>query len=631
MNKNKPIHQSTLDQQSAPEGLSDFQHGGLSVDDAVTESAITTTSHKDGYEPATALGNLRQIVRDKTRFEPEVISEVSEHSVYQRFTVQGIHSLAALVEHQSINGFFTRTRYDNETTRPFAAASEECGERLRLASRKLRDLLGQIETPYNVVEAGCLLAATTKHWNLHRCVPCDGDGKVKCHTCHGSKNETCWKCYGSMYVTCDAYSCNGSGRVNCSVCSGSGQVSQQVAYQVTTTTWVNGVSHNNYHTEYRTEYHSCSACSFGKNFCHRCSGTGQIQCDVCHASGKITCRTCAGYGTLVCQPCEGSGKVGEAAWVQVNNTPNYQLIWPEDADGSTPSILDKEGPHGVVAASRDRVKLLTISEDSPQSPTFVRAHYLGELDIRHLEASCNGKVYSVTAYANDLRWLSLNGVLEDLLQRDLQALQNALNEALDEEFYSSKLDHILPALKHVSDSELNSDLVESSLNQEGGEGAITTGSIVSVEYAKQVKVCILGSLRMVYTRLALQYWWKLALIMCGAKMLVWLFGSNWVSNLAAIGTILLGLYMFNRQVKKTLNDTLGSTANADRAIDIAVKGKRNRVAMAILIIPSIVLLAILSTVLPKNGPWGGPTLHQASRSINLGMFFRFVEEVTRHS
>ncbi|STR26451.1 chaperone protein DnaJ [Janthinobacterium lividum] len=468
----------------------------------------------DKEEIPTVLGKLRTLVQDKTRFEPHDITPLDEEDVLQEFSLQANYALEARFEQRVINGYFTPAGNDCRcgSHEVGALAHVQEKERLRRAAGKLDNALRQPGQAYNGVEAGVYLPHAVKYWHLDTCSNCTGRGRINCHTCYGATTETCWNCHGGRTVSCDAYGCYGSGKVSCSYCSGSGTVSEQVTdhitVQVPTTTYSNGSSHTSYHSEtrpqYRTEYRSCYHCSYGKVSCNTCHGSGSINCGTCRASGKVTCRTCSGVGDLRCNPCDGSGKVGKAAWVDVHVTPGYSVSLPKQVPDDARRIRDKESVHSLaaIASSLALAKVSIYNEDQPQE---VDALYAAKLRIVRLDASCNAEKHHLVAYGTDLRWLTLDDIVEKLLRGDLKALSDALAGSADDGLFSAHVQGLLTPLRDVAASELNADVIESVLSGDADHAHV---DVVSADYANNVRTCVLGALRQVYTRLAKQFWWK---------------------------------------------------------------------------------------------------------------------------
>ncbi|OEZ81423.1 Sel1 repeat protein [Janthinobacterium sp. HH106] len=583
-------------------------HETQGIEDApqVTETAVAAPAPvKLGKEDIpTVLGKLRTLVQDKTRFEPHDITPLGEEDVLQDFSLQANYALEARFEQRVINGYFTPSGNDcrcgSHEVGALAHAQEK--ERLRRAAGKLDNALRQAGQAYNAIEAGAYLPHAVKYWHLDTCVPCSGKGRIGCHTCHGATTETCWNCHGGRTVSCDAYGCYGSGKVSCSYCSGSGTVAEQVTdyitVQVPTTTYSNGSSHTSYHsetrTQYRTEHRNCYHCSFGKVTCNTCHGSGNINCGTCRASGKVTCRTCSGAGDLRCNPCDGSGKVGTAAWVDVHVTPGYSVSLPKPAPDDARRIRDKESVHSLaaIASSLALAKVSIYNEDQPQE---VDALYAAKLRIVRLDASCNAEKHHLVAYGTDLRWLTLDDIVEKLLRGDLKALSDALAGSADDGLFSAHVQGLLTPLRDVAASELNADVIESVLSGDADHAHV---DVVSADYANNVRTCVLGALRQVYTRLAKQFWWKSALAALAAAIAAWFFAGRGAAAVAGLLVTGAGYWLFNRKVKSVLSEALGGQQQAARAMGIAGKGRRNQLAQVLILAPASVAVLAASYGLP---------------------------------
>ena len=570
----------------------------------VTAAAAPIKLEKEGVP--TVLGKLRSLVQDKTRFEPHDITPLAEEDVLQEFSLQANYALEARFEQRVINGYFAPTGNDCRcgAQEVGALAHSQEKERLRRAASKLDNALRQPGQAYDGVEAGVYLPHGVKYWHLDTCNPCHGKGRVSCHTCHGATTETCWNCHGGRNVSCDAYGCYGSGKVSCSYCSGSGTVAEQVTdyitVQVPTTTYSNGSSHTSYHSEtrpqYRTEHRSCYHCSYGKVCCSTCHGSGNIHCGTCRASGSVTCRTCSGVGDLRCNPCDGSGKVGMAAWVDVHVAPGYSVSLPKQAPDDARRIRDKESVHSLaaVASSLALAKVSIYNEDQPQE---VDALYAGKLRIVRLDAACNGEKHHLVAYGTDLRWLTLDDIVEKLLRGDLKALSDALAGSADDGLFSAHVQGLLAPLRDVAASELNADVIESVLSGEADHAHV---DVVSADYANNVRTCVLGALRQVYTRLAKQFWWKSALAALAVAIATWFFAGRGMAAVAGLLVTGAGYWLFSRKVKNVLSEALGGEQQAERAMRIAGKGRRNQLAHVLILAPASLAVLAASYGLPAR-------------------------------
>lgn len=558
--------------------------------------------------PVSVLDKVRALVQEKTRFEPEDISAVTESDTLQDYALVATHSLEARFESRVIDGFFERTTSDvacSDAWQVDIQAEAQTALRLQLAGQRMETQLRSRDAQYDEIPDGLYLPHASKNWHLATCAGCHGDGRVQCHHCHGRKSETCYHCNGARTVTCSAYSCNGSGKINCSVCSGSGQLQESTTEYVTVnvpvTTYENGNSHTSYRSEtqpvHGTRSVTCHSCSYGKITCYTCSGSGHNNCGTCHASGSISCRTCAGRGDVTCGPCSGSGKRGNAAWVDVYATQQYAITLPDDADADARAIAAGNDVAAIAALSQV-VKLGKIKFDNLDAPATVSARYQGKLRTVRLDAVCNDSHHHIVAYGTDLRWLTLDNIVEKLLRGDLQALATALNRSADDSALSSSVVALLAPLRDVAASELNAEVIEAVL-----DGAVDHGysAILSPDYVDQVRTCVLGALRHVYTRLARRFWWQSALAALAVCSVVWLFsGALWgvLAGLLAAGA---GFLLFGRRVRLVLTDAFGDASRAARAIAIAGKGKRNRYAHALVLAPAIAGVLVLGHFLPQRG------------------------------
>lgn len=568
----------------------------------------TSSDASASSPPLSALESIRALVRDKTRFEPEDIQQIREDESVQSFVLETAYHLKAKIEQMGIDGHFQAGKQDRSCDAPLRAAQAALSGRLKLAAQLLQQELQKPEIGYSTIGDGILLPHETKHWQLYNCSRCSGGGRVTCHTCHGTAHEDCWRCQGSRAITCDAFGCF-LGKLNCSACHGTSSVSLEVSYQITVqvpvTNWVDGVAHTTYHTEYRTEYrweqHPCTAfgCLFGKVQCGRCVGTGKINCNICFATGKMTCRTCSGVGTLMCEPCRGSGSLGSVAWVDIHVSPTYKLHLPEGSHADAQSICEKEGPHGLVTAAQP-LRLVQVQMDPPDVPEALTACYRSNFRIVRLDAVCNHHDYHLVAYGRTLCWLTTDGIVEDLLRKDLEALQAVLSEVADDGLFSSRIDHLLEPLRHVTASELNAELVEAALEDGSPEAH---AAVVSAEYFQNIQKSILGSLRQIYTRLAKRFWWLALLVCVGVTACVWSASTPDWGVLAGTAALVGASLLFTYRVRRILTRALGNPALAKRAMRIATRSKRYFLAQALILGPGTLGVLVLGLALPARGPW----------------------------
>lgn len=550
---------------------------------------------------ATVLGNARKLVEDKTRFEPDDVQPVGEQQEQiQPYTITVGHFLFADPTVKGITGHFVPESQDRHTLNPDRDAQKEVATQLHVAAEQLKVALARPGRVYNQIEPGLLLAHPHKHWFLHTCSPCGGRGKVTCDPCHGRGSVTCYSCHGSRRVTCDGWGCIG-GKVNCSVCYGTGTVKKSVPYQVSRSVNVNGNWQTQWTTEYKTEFHLCGSCSNGKKTCTVCGGMGTINCRTCNASGELQCSRCHGSGHVDCIPCEASGRVGVAAWVDVRIRPGYTYQLPEDTPPDVIEMASKEGEHGLPPIS-ESFQFEQAQIYQPKGvPEAVVAKYQGKFKVARQEVICENESAHLVAYGNDLRWKTLDGIIERLLQDDLKALSNAIVASETEGAFSSKIDLLLDRLKHVAASEINVDIVEAALgNREltGHDGA------VSEEYRTNVKHSLQAALRRIYVRQSMSLAWKSMLASLLIGLAVWAFAGKMWGGATVAGVIFAGVFAHKISIRNILTKTLGDQEIAKRAIGVATKGTGGREAILLLTLPSMILALMIGWILPANAPFG---------------------------
>lgn len=589
-----------------PEDALFCDHCGKPAVPALAPALLAVAAPQAGESET--LAKVRGLVRDKTRFEPEDVQPVAEEDAAYPYRMVVQHALDARCVHREITGHFKASPLDVRCTGPGLPAYEERKRSpafLRAAMEQLERQLREPETAYDALEDGLYLGARSRHYFLSSCSACDGDGKNQCHTCLGRGKEKCWECYGNLQVNCKNWSCT-FGKVNCGGCGGAGTIARTESYQesvqVATTVYYNGESRTDYHTEYQTRYRqvydSCYSCyGGGKVDCSQCGGSSRIQCPTCHAVGTVRCRTCGGGGELTCQPCAGSGKTGDAAWTEVHLEVAHAIDLPEGMPEDARRIVQREGPHAL-ASQAVQVALHALERDDGAGQ--LAAHYAMPVRLVRLAAECSQVRYDLVAYGRELRWLTLDDIVEDLLQRDLQSLTGALARMADDGLFASDVHKLLDPLHNVAASELNADVVEAVLD---GKAATAHAGVVSAEYASAIETAVLGALRHVYTRFAKQSWWHGA----AAAAVLTLAGWAWAGLLPGLllGALALpaSLWLFRWRLRKVLGAALGGEAQAARAIELARKGRRDRTAYFLVLAPVMAVLAGTAWLLPMRGPW----------------------------
>lgn len=482
---------------------------------------------------------IRGLIRDKTRYEPEEVELHSDEEIHQPYSILVNYEIETNVTTENITGFFLSQDLSEKSKaeNPSQAAEDELTERLEFAARQIIEATEKTETKYNLIQPGVILPYARKHWVLFRCGGCNGRGRVNCYTCYGSCEETCWRCHGGLNVPCDGYGCYW-GKVNCISCSGTGQLSNVETYQES---FWNG-SYTEYRTTSRTVNVRCSAygCMYGKTQCLRCTGTAQIRCSTCLATGKITCRTCSGQGDVVCSTCEGSKEAGTSSWVDVIVKPSYALDVPDSCTVEAASAANKEGVHGLPPISKIFGYSISTTEGNP--PHTVSVNYYGQFELIKLNVNCGINLFKLVAYGSDLRWLSIDGVIEHLVEHDLSLLEKTLLECEDDDLSATRIDHILEAMKNVVGSEVNADALDAELSE---MKINSIAHLMSPEFVSRINRSILASLRQIYFRLAKKFWWKLFLATLSVNLLTWVFaGSGW-AFICGVTTVALGWGFFN--------------------------------------------------------------------------------------
>lgn len=545
---------------------------------------------------ARILQNLRTLIRDKTRFEPDEVQPISQIEFQQPFSIKVEHKLEAVVTTSNINGYFLNKDQSEkiEHADPKNAAEKEWLERQSLAAHQLTSLLNKPETTYNQVKPGEFLPNNRKFWKLNTCGGCQGKGKLVCGHCHGAGEVDCYSCNGSAKVRCTDHSCL-NGRSTCTKCHGSGRMRRETPYQVSYTAYNSAGPYTAYRTEYRTEYYSCNSCSGGRVTCPICSGRGHLNCMACLVTGKVRCSGCGGSGAITCNTCSGSGAVGIASWVDINVSQQYSLKLPDDSDSDAKAAIEVEGIHGLPKISEKF--LHTNTEFNESLPNTVLSWYDGFLPIAKLEVTCGDSKFGLAAYGTELRWIRHDGMLEYLLEPDLKQLEQALGESLKEGAFEVRIDHLIEPLKLMVSSEINSDILDKEISENNGS---SSELLISEGFSARVKQAITGVLSKIYARLAKRFWWKLALL-----VLIFDMFFSWIMKNADIGMsvgvliVILGYVFFSRNVAKLLNREMNGFERGEKLARSAKKSNSNSNARLIVILPSVFLIIGLRTFIPS--------------------------------
>lgn len=543
-----------------------------------------------------ALDKLRELIESRTRFDAVDIDVVSSQIELQPYAIDVRYTLQPQLRTSHITGFFHPRRKEDRHEHPAGAARQTQAQRLQQAVSWLHAHLQQSDTPYDAVSAGTLLPAERQFWHLSGCSICGGRGKNTCHTCSGMGRSSCSQCRGMGNHSCNYCS---FGKTNCLACFGTGSRSEQVPYTVQTQIWLpDGTSRSDYRTEYRTETRSCGSCSGGRINCATCGGSSSVRCNRCGGSGQLTCSGCAGSGTLTCTPCNGSGQTGTAAQLDIDVEPDYHVNLPQGADGDALAISELES-HGQLAALSQRIELSEVSSLTAEPPTLTARH-TSAFVLDRLSVRCNDKTYRLVSYGEPRRWLALDGMVEDLLQADLDGLRNAVDHAAAGRFWSTPIDDLLPALRQVVQSELNAELVESAL---GGAAATDARQIVSAQYAQQTPQAILAALALIYRQLSLRNGWRLAVAASGLLLGLWFFKALWLGVLAGLAVAAPAIPVFRWRLRAVLRRAGFDAGQARRAAAMLSGSKRTRLADCMLIVPTLAAVVGLALLLPSQRGW----------------------------
>jgi hypothetical protein len=551
----------------------------------------------------TAIGELRRLIEEKTRFSQDDIALVREQTLFQSFYIDVQHHIQEKVEIQPINGFFTAGPDDKKSDNPKVSAEADISSRRRIAAEKIAHHLQGEDVTYNYLKDGLILSYTTKHWFLEQCNVCHGQGLVTCHHCNGACKVTCGKCGGKGDVAC--WICRGTGDLSCTRCNGAKGQYESIPYSASRSVYSNGSYQTQYHTDYRKEWRSCSNCgATGLTPCLACGTSGRETCSSCGGGGSVTCQACGGEGKLMCNPCSGTGETGLAGWVDVYCNMKYVPELPDDAYKEAAEILDRTGVHGIAANSR-AIRQVALAQDDTNLPSQLTARYEGELRLTYLDTRCNGNDYHLVAYGDELHWHTMGGILESLLSNDLEALRSALADCATNAIWDANIANVLAPLAHVTASELNAEIVESALD---GRDVAELGVVVSGEYASQIKSALLGAVGLIYNRMAKRLWWKISLAASFSSIALWAVSSPAWAGFAGLVVAVLGWFVLERQVRNLLAEAIGGEDKAKRVIRMASSARRNLAARVLtLLLPSAVAIGMLS-LLPTRGVLTGPLI-----------------------
>lgn len=570
----------------APGGPSISESGNETV--SVVKPAIGATVVPSA-KVLSALDKVQNLVKEKTRFETEDIRLVSERTEDHFYEIVVTYVLDAKVISKDIDGHFRSPARTVVAPVALLSAKSEAPERYPTAKNKIVSALKILDAKFDGIPAGAILVHENCHLQIQKCVRCGGGGRQSCRSCNGSGNTACPSCGGVGSTRNPCPFCYSTGRGACPACNGSGTVLQIVQ---TSTTDHNGVA--NYHID--TVQVPCG-CGNGQVVCAQCAGSGTYiwSCSKCRGRGQVTCSKCSGSTEEACEPCSGSGKTGTAAWVDVHVAPAYAILgktsWPEAAREIAESI-----DLSALSSVSPRFSQTSITENG----NAVVARYAGVFNVVSLELECHAKRFNLVAYGKDLRWWTLDQIVEHLLEDDLAILSSAVMESSNDGLLSTRVDRILSPLKDVLCSEINAELVEIQL---GTRSAGDIKDAVSEKYSNMMKHGVLSALGQISIRRAKYFFGMLAIAGVVLGRLSWLTPKP-VWWAAALGTAFafVGIAIHRHSVRNLLTESMGSADIAQRAVNlmkIGSKGKGHWEVPILLILPALLVFGV-GWLSPKN-------------------------------
>ena len=542
------------------------------------------------------LDNVRQLVKNQTRFEPSAVNYVIGQEVQQVLVIRTAHQLKTKLLERKITGKSILKGNQRESSNPSQDAASDIPMRMQETIDLLRQTIAAAPSTHVPCDGDLftpLLPRATVHWRLDSCQRCRGEGYVSCPTCSGQGREVCPTCHGSRRVLCGV-GCGGSGRVFCHWCRGSGQVPVTVYVSEPRTVYSNGSPYTTYDSVARTEYHNCHTCGgAGKTTCVTCGGLGHVACNTCDRNGQITCRSCGGHGELTCEPCEASGKTGSSFQAVVENTREVSVLVPNrDVDLAALPIVKKVG---ASAATAMLLKKIEDTREQDARTAEVVVSYSASMRIVHLDVKCNDKKHHVVAYGQNLEWHDTGRLIETLIADDLISLEKAVAENQSKGVFSSDVDSVLTALVSVAASEINVSATETPVHD-------SNGTAVSMDVADRIRRAVTASVCLVYKRLAARYWWMGTVASLVGATAGWLAEGTALSFAAGCGVGMAIPLLFAFRVRRVLSMSLNSEAVARRLV-AAVERKHVAGAFALVSVPAIALPAAIVFTLPHAPPW----------------------------
>lgn len=366
-----------------------------------------------------ALHVVVSFIEPLTRFGKADLSDVKGSSEFIGLTANQSFIVNFTTEHGSGNGRLpsgvghcsNATAMQAELDRTIAAARKQLPERLA----NWQTAKGLSSTA-QVNPNDCYVNTPPIGYD-YPCDSCGGSGAIVCSSCHGRARVQCYTCGGSQRVQCGT--CKGSGYATCSTCLGRGSYWEQQQRTV----W-DSVSKTK-HVEYFHVSRACQSCGGqGKYRCGRCSGSGKLACMTCFGRGDIACNTCGETGKVNCTTCAATGWQFRRAQVVCGVTENFMARAPQNAHDEVKAFV----------AGMRKIEILcglapmAVTSSKVDTNTLER-FFSGELLVTTLSLNAVGTQIGIWAFGNPPRIFDFKNIVGVLLQKDLEALKQALTEA----------------------------------------------------------------------------------------------------------------------------------------------------------------------------------------------------------
>jgi hypothetical protein len=241
---------------------------------------------------------------------------------------------------------------------------------------------GELDKPWALGKHG---SSVTHTFN---CGACGTRGTVRCHNCGGQRQVRC-------------LACSGAGETRCSPCSGRGG----------SESW-------------RTEYYNGEQRQITSwQTCIHCNGSGTQRCNYCMTTGWQDCPTCGARGEVTCSDCGGAGKLSDIASFELTVTPELRIIGVRSDEPAMVSIItNRVGLRGLEGVASAQATDWNVVNAQAKVEGLTRFALKG--CVLHVQRG--NRDYRVKLLGEDPEVLDYDGMLEDLLEYDLAAIEAAL-------------------------------------------------------------------------------------------------------------------------------------------------------------------------------------------------------------